>query len=158
MSTGRTAQRLRQEAWKRLSAEWKDDPEACFVFGFQAGLDAVAPRVEPPVTESGAGFESPPASAQPPDDPQALKEATHIAEWLWKTFYRDQAPEWAVLPDLLGVLSQIDNMVAGLRGLRRSEREACARVCDAHIGEDHYDMFGRDLANQCAAAIRLRRG
>jgi hypothetical protein len=67
MMDGRTSQRLRQEAWKRLSQEWKDDPEACFVFGFQAGLDAVAPRVEPPVTESGAGFESLPASVQEPD-------------------------------------------------------------------------------------------
>jgi hypothetical protein len=60
----RAAQRLRQDAWKRLSQEWKDDPEACFAFGFEAGLDAVAPRVEPPVTESGAGFESLPASVQ----------------------------------------------------------------------------------------------
>ena len=71
MSADRTAQRLRQEAWKRLSAEWKDDPEACFVFGFQAGLGAVAPRVEPPVMESGGGFESHPASAHDawtPDD------------------------------------------------------------------------------------------
>lgn len=66
MMDGRTAQRLRQEAWKRLSQEWKDDPEACFVLGFQAGLDAVAPRVEPPVTESGGGFESHPASVQEP--------------------------------------------------------------------------------------------
>ena len=71
-------------------------------------------------SQGARGFPKP---AQPPDDPQALKEATHIAEWLWKNFYRDQAPEWGVLPDLVGVLSQIDNMVAGFRDLHRSERE-----------------------------------
>lgn len=77
MIDNRTAQRLRQEAWKRLSHEWRGDPEACFVFGFQAGLGAVAPRVEPPVTESGGGFESHPASVKEP-----LPEALLLADLL----------------------------------------------------------------------------
>jgi hypothetical protein len=45
----------------------------------------------------------------------ALYEATQIATWLWKNFYKDTAPQWEVLPDIRGVLSQIDNMVAGLK-------------------------------------------
>ncbi len=37
-----------------------------------------------------------------------------------------------------------------------AEREACAELCEEHIGEDRYDMFGKDLAKQCAEAIRER--
>ena len=37
-----------------------------------------------------------------------------------------------------------------------AEREACAKVCEEHIGEDLYDMFGKHLAKQCAEAIRER--
>jgi hypothetical protein len=36
------------------------------------------------------------------------------------------------------------------------EREACAELCEEHIGEDLYDMFGKHLAKQCAEAIRER--
>ena len=36
------------------------------------------------------------------------------------------------------------------------EREACAELCEEHIGEDLYDMFGKHLAKQCAEAIRAR--
>jgi len=42
--------------------DYKDDPECCFALGFDAGYDAVAQKVEPPVKESGGGFESLPAS------------------------------------------------------------------------------------------------
>jgi len=37
-----------------------------------------------------------------------------------------------------------------------AEREACAELCEEHIGEDLYDMFGKHLAKQCAEAIRER--
>lgn len=40
--------------------------------------------------------------------------------------------------------------------IRQDEREACAKLCEKFIGEDKYDMFGNDLAEQCAAAIRAR--
>ena len=60
---GRKLQRMRQEAWRKTDAQWKDDPELCFALGYEAGYnDAVAPRVEPRSSESGAGFESLPAS------------------------------------------------------------------------------------------------
>ena len=45
----------------------------------------------------------------------ALIEATRIATWLWENFYKDVAPQWKALPDLRGVLSQIDNMCVGLK-------------------------------------------
>ena len=40
--------------------------------------------------------------------------------------------------------------------IRQDEREANAKLCDEFIGEDHYDMFGNDLAEQCSTAIRQR--
>lgn len=61
-----------------------------------------------------AGFTAP----QPQREQEhelALQEATQIATWLWKNFYKEKAPQWEVLPDIRGVLSQIDNMVAGLK-------------------------------------------
>ena len=41
--------------------------------------------------------------------------AKDLAVHLWESFYKDDAPDWQPLPDLCGVLSQIDNMTTGLR-------------------------------------------
>lgn len=43
-----------------------------------------------------------------------LGYATHLACCLWEKHWKDQSPHWKPLPDLLGVLTQIDNMTAGL--------------------------------------------
>ena len=59
--TGREIQKIMQSAWKAVSNQYKDDPECCFALGWEAGYGAVAPKVEPPETESGEGFESLPA-------------------------------------------------------------------------------------------------
>jgi hypothetical protein len=40
--------------------------------------------------------------------------AKSLAESLWRKHFRERAPDWKPLPDLLGVLTQIDNMVAEL--------------------------------------------
>lgn len=45
---------------------------------------------------------------------EELEEATRIAISIWSDHYADTAPGWDPLDDLLGVLSQIDNMVCGL--------------------------------------------
>lgn len=56
-----------------------------------------------------------------PDDCQALGYATRLAESLWEKHFKRDAPHWKPLPDLLGVLTQIDNMTTGLA---RSHDEA----------------------------------
>lgn len=56
--------------WHSIDPQWKDDPELCHALGYEAGYDAVARRVEPPAAESGAGFESLPAS------PHTMTEST----------------------------------------------------------------------------------
>ena len=40
--------------------------------------------------------------------------AKSLAEYLWEKHYKEDAPEWEPLADLMGVLSQIDNMIAGI--------------------------------------------
>ena len=62
MTNKRTLAKIRQVAWNAVHKDYKDDPECCFALGFDAGYDAVAQKVEPPVKESGEGFESLPAS------------------------------------------------------------------------------------------------
>jgi hypothetical protein len=62
MTDARTLAKIRQAAWNAVHKDYKDDPECCFALGFDAGYDAVAQKVEPPVKESGGGFESLPAS------------------------------------------------------------------------------------------------
>ncbi|MDY7802789.1 hypothetical protein U0E23_09955 [Burkholderia stagnalis] len=44
----------------------------------------------------------------------ALGYAQRLATGLWEKHWRDSAPQWKVLDDTLGVLTQIDNMVCGL--------------------------------------------
>ena len=68
--TGREIQKIRQSAWKAVSNQYKDDPECCFALGWEAGYGAVAPKVEPPETESGEGFESLPAPS--------IKQPEHV--------------------------------------------------------------------------------
>lgn len=45
---------------------------------------------------------------------QALKYAQRLATSLWEQHWKADAPEWKPLPELVGVLTQIDNAVAGL--------------------------------------------
>ena len=50
--------------------------------------------------------------------------ARDLAICLWKTHYKTDAPEWEPCDDLMGVLTQIDNMTVGLT--RRSTLTAKA--------------------------------
>lgn len=50
--------------------------------------------------------------------------AKDLAIYLWQTHYKNHAPEWEPCEDLMGVLTQIDNMVVGLT--RRSTLTAKA--------------------------------
>ena len=76
----------------------------------------------------GVGFNVPKTAIQsfplyrsihPESKPAPLPEweltyATNLAKSIWAKNYKDDAPDWRPLPDLNGVLSQIDNMVCGL--------------------------------------------
>lgn len=44
----------------------------------------------------------------------AYRSAISLANSMWRRHYRERAPHWKPLPDLVGVISQISNMAAGL--------------------------------------------
>ena len=49
-----------------------------------------------------------------------LRYATRLAVYLWETHWRAAAPDWKPQPDLIGVLTQIDNMIANLKASPKS--------------------------------------
>lgn len=53
-----------------------------------------------------------PETAQP--DYRVYDEACNLAKAIHAQHYRDDSPNWRVLPDLRGVISQISNMVSGM--------------------------------------------
>jgi hypothetical protein len=52
-------------------------------------------------------------SADDPE-PDPLGYATRLAESMWRKHYQKEAPNWRPFDDIVGVLTQIDNMVTGL--------------------------------------------
>ncbi len=53
-------------------------------------------------------------AAAPVSGPDENRYARELATALWEKYYKDEAPQWKVLPDTYGALSQIDNMTTGL--------------------------------------------
>ena len=51
---------------------------------------------------------------QPAPQPDAYGYASRLAVAIWEQHYKDVAPQWKPLDDLMGVLTQIDNMTTGL--------------------------------------------
>lgn len=60
---------------------------------------------------------APPVQAQEPVAlPDGILATTiELARCIWRDNYKNEAPDWEPLTDLQGVLSQIDNMVCGMR-------------------------------------------
>lgn len=56
-----------------------------------------------------------PGQPEPRAEGTALGYAQRLATGLWEKHWRDSAPQWKVLDDTLGVLTQIDNMVCDLQ-------------------------------------------
>ena len=60
--------------------------------------------------------------------PDAYGYASRLAVAIWEQHYKDVAPQWKPLDDLMGVLTQIDNMTAGLTRLAQPEQKPVAWV------------------------------
>lgn len=52
----------------------------------------------------------------------AKDELRRLLDAIWKQEYRTEAPDWQPLPDLVGMITQIDNMYAGVRSQRDEAR------------------------------------
>jgi len=57
--------------------------------------------------------------------------AKDLATHIWGAHYKKDAPDWEPLDDLMGVLTQIDNMVVGLTA-HAVDAERCAN-CGAEL-------------------------
>jgi len=61
---------------------------------------------------------------------EARAYAHNLAISIYGQHYLDESPNWRPLPDLFGLLTQIDNMYAGLRNdLAAAEAENKRLVC-----------------------------
>ncbi|KVL90778.1 hypothetical protein WT02_23235 [Burkholderia stagnalis] len=86
-----------------------DEPASQYRFGYNTALEDVLDAL---ANETGAEV--------------ALGYAQRLATGLWEKHWRDSAPQWKVLDDTLGVLTQIDNMVCGLSRSPAMAAEAVA--------------------------------
>lgn len=69
-------------------------------------------------------------------EPDAYGYASRLAVAIWEKHYKDAAPEWKPLNDLMGVLTQIDNMTSDLTR-RQAEPVAWMRP-DNRVAEESY--------------------
>jgi hypothetical protein len=62
------------------------------------------------------------------DMANALCEASRLANSIWRSEYKNDAPNWQPLGTVVGVISQIDNMYAGVREQRNALRQQLAEL------------------------------
>lgn len=91
---------------------------------------------------------------------EARDELRSLIESIWKAEYRREAPEWKPLPELIGMITQIDNMYAGVRSQRdqarwdlAEAREVPGRIVDwIKSGAGPYvEGYGDDIATAIEA-------
>ena len=75
--------------------------------------------------------------------PLAHREAVRLAQVLWRRCYREEAPHWRPLDDTAGVISQLDNMCAGVVGdleeLRKKYDSLLYAVATKHGDETRHE-------------------
>jgi hypothetical protein len=62
-------------------------------------------------------------------EPDAYGYASRLAVAIWEQHYKATAPQWKPLDDLMGVLTQIDNMTAGLTAQRQPQYNKTEMNC-----------------------------
>ena len=62
------------------------------------------------------------------DRDEGKREADRLATLLWESHYKDTAPGWKLLDTVSGVISQIDNMIAGIIAERDELRKEVERL------------------------------
>ena len=66
---------------------------------------------------------------------EAHREALYLAQSIWRSEYLKDSPDWEPCDDVAGIISQIDNMYAGMR-LQRDEARAALQPKGEPITED----------------------
>jgi hypothetical protein len=73
--------------------------------------DILAPSLADVVVEAITAIK---AALEAKDETHAYGYAKRLAEAIWSKHYKTTAPQWEPFDELIGVLTQIDNMTAGL--------------------------------------------
>ena len=73
-------------------------------------------------------------AAQQQVEPDAYGYASRFAVAMWEQHYKDVAPQWKPLDNLMGVLTQIDNMTSGLTRLEQPVQEPVGWVAEVELG------------------------
>lgn len=78
--------------------------------------------IETPFAEAAdailAALSTPSSDEQGEELAAGKEELRRLLESIWRAEYRKDAPDWKALPDLVGMVTQIDNMYAGVRAQR----------------------------------------
>jgi hypothetical protein len=93
---------------------WGQDGERCVVCGDKDWMGTSCKKI------------SAPAAQQEHD---AYGYAKRLAVAIWGQHYRDVAPQWKPFDDLMGVLTQIDNMTSGLTTQRQPQYNKTEMNC-----------------------------
>ena len=90
-------------------------------------------------------------------EPDAYGYAKRLAVAIWEQHYKDVAPHWKPLDDLMGVLTQIDNMTAGLTA--QNQRQPLTDEEIQAIHDTYYRRMGRmEFARAIEAAHGIKEG
>jgi hypothetical protein len=127
---------------KRICEEWVKDgrSEDCFWEGWPecpTPEDSLTPRM---VIDRIEELES--------ERSKAMGHALALATTLHRNFYKTQAPNWEPLEDVVGVITQIDNMIIGVAD-RVEELSNCVAVLEAKLTQQ-----GERVQAAVAAALR----
>jgi len=124
----RTVTCERHEGWLEVIAEWADRAREA-----EAKLKAAAQQ-----------------------EPDAYGYASRLAVAIWEQHYKATAPQWKPLDDLMGVLTQIDNMTAGLTAHRQPLTDA--EVLHLWAGDISRPVLGKNKVLAFARAIEAAHG
>ena len=80
---------------------------------------------------------------------EANREVLALIESIWRAEYRRSAPDWQPLPDIVGRISQLDNMYAGVRAQRDQARHNLSAISLAQ---------SEQLAERNARIVELEAG
>ena len=82
-------------------------------------------------------------------EPDSYEYASRLATWIWEKHYKNESPHWKPLNDLLGVLTQIDNMVTGLVRAQPEQEPVAwlyvvgeSRYVHGHQIDEYYSLDG----------------
>ena len=81
---------------------------------------------------------------------EAKREAESLALSLWKRHYKDDAPDWGLCDSVAGVITQIDNMSAGL-GVKVEEQQQTIETLREALMDAANNMISNKLMDKYLA-------